>query len=83
MDIEPLMVRCEEARRRCEKKHGGYIDHFSVSYNPQLPKDNQWKSWMLWYVGFYEPDQGKRTETGETLAAALTAWLDNYEHRWD
>jgi hypothetical protein len=83
-EVNDLMERCEAARRRCESKHGKYsIQDFVVSYNAQIPGDRQWKPWMLWYVGFSEPDQGKHTAQGETLPAALKAWLELYEDWWE
>lgn len=85
------MARCEAARRKCEAAQPRVypdgprlsVEDFHIGYNPQLPNDKQWKPWTLWYVGFYEPDQGKHTANGATFMEALGGWLLTYEHQWD
>lgn len=73
--LNNLMKRCVFARRQCEAYSAWTPEEFKIIYFPDEPRP--------WYVGFYEPDQGKQTADGRTLEEALTLWLQEHEHSWD
>lgn len=67
---DELAERCVAAWAKCPKPY--------ESFTMKAPG----RFLNLWLVGFAD-DDGKHVASGDSLTAALTAWLADYEQWWD